>query len=398
MIYKRGQRYHMDAVVDGQRFRESLNTTDRREALSKEKERIGEIMSGKVAGATGKQFSRLPFRQAADVYQAERLGKVAPRTTQFESERLKPLKRYFGDKVLRTIKCPGDVAAYQRQRLAEGVQGRTVNMETGVLRRMLGRAKLIALLAEFPQPFPEHDQEIGRALSVEEKLHLFRTAASRPEWLVAHCAAVLATSTTCRKVELRHLRWGDIDLFDRLVTINRSKTSAGRRQITLNEDAMAALARLRERAEAAGIVESGHYVFPACENGNLDPTKMQTTWRTAWRSLVREAGRQAGRKAAKDVLAGGGQIGHAKRAWRRAAAPYVGLRFHDLRHQAITELAEAGAQDSVIQALAGHLSKRMMDHYSHIRRAAKREATDRLSSGLMKPAPSNGVSDDKGVN
>jgi site-specific recombinase XerD len=36
-----------------------------------------------------------------------------------------------------------------------------------------------------------------------------------------------------------------------------------------------------------------------------------------------------------------------------------------------TEMAEAGAQDSVIQSLAGHMSKRMMDHYSHVRRAAR---------------------------
>jgi hypothetical protein len=35
------------------------------------------------------------------------------------------------------------------------------------------------------------------------KRKLFETAASRPEWLVAHCAALLAVSTTCRGVELR---------------------------------------------------------------------------------------------------------------------------------------------------------------------------------------------------
>jgi integrase len=96
---------------------------------------------------------------------------------------------------------------------------------------------------------------------------------------------------------------------------------------------------------------------------------------------------QAGREAAKAVLAAGQGIGRAKAAWRRAATPYTGLRFHDLRHQAITELAEAGAQDFVIQSIAGHLSKRMLDNYSHIRRAAKRDATDKLSGGLTNPAP-----------
>jgi integrase len=382
---KRGEWYHMDATIDGVRYREPLNTKDWRDAGTLAKDRIAQIKAGKVASPAGRAFSRLPFQEAVEVYVAERKGKVADRTTQFETERLRPLRRHFGAKPLRTFKA-SDVAAYQQARV-KVVAGRTVNMETSVLRRILKKAKLFALLADYPQPFPEHEREIGRALPAEEKLHLFRVAASRPEWLVAQCAAVLAANTTCRKVELRNLRWCDVDLFNQVANLNRSKTAAGRRQITLNGDALAALARLRERAEIAGTVEPEHYVFPACENGNLDPTKPQTTWRTAWRSLVRHAAYQAGRDAAAAALRAHQGLGAAKRAWRRAAASFVGLRFHDLRHQAITEMAEAGAPDSVIQSLAGHLSKRMMDHYSHVRRTAKKQVTDQLAGGLMNPKP-----------
>ena len=56
---------------------------------------------------------------------------------------------------------------------------------------------------------------------------------------------------------------------------------------------------------------------------------------------------------------------------------------YDLRHGAITELAEAGAPDATLMAIAGHLSTQMMEHYSHVRMQAKREALDKLSSGLM---------------
>lgn len=48
----------------------------------------------------------------------------------------------------------------------------------------------------------------------------------------------------------------------------------------------------------------------------------------------------------------------------RAAAAFRSLRFHDLRHQAITELAERGASDATVMALAGHLSRAVMEHYS----------------------------------
>jgi integrase len=244
-------------------------------------------------------------------------------------------------------------------------------METAVLRRILKKGKLFPILADFPEPFPEHEREVGKALAADHKMHLFRVAASRPAWLVAHCAAVLAANTTCRKVELRHLRWRDVDLFDRKIHIRRSKTAAGHRLIPLTSDAMAALARLSERAKVHACRAPEHFVFPTCEHNKLDPYKPQKSWRTAWRNLVAEAIRQASANGDTET-----------------ATALNGFRFHDLRHQAVTELAESGAEDSVIQSLAGHMSKRMLDHYSHVRMAAKRNAVEALSGGLMNLVPS----------
>ena len=59
-------------------------------------------------------------------------------------------------------------------------------------------------------------------------------------------------------------------------------------------------------------------------------------------------------------------------------SPLQGLRFHDLRHHAITELAESQASERTIMAIAGHISPRMLDHYSHIRMDAKRKALEAL--------------------
>jgi Phage integrase family len=65
----------------------------------------------------------------------------------------------------------------------------------------------------------------------------------------------------------------------------------------------------------------------------------------------------------------------------KVKSPIAGLRFHDLRHHAITELAESTASDQTIQSIAGHISPKMLELYSHIRLAAKRTAVDALSSG-----------------
>jgi hypothetical protein len=62
----------------------------------------------------------------------------------------------------------------------------------------------------------------------------------------------------------------------------------------------------------------------------------------------------------------------------------AGLRFHDLRHHAITELADSLASDQTIMSIAGHVSARMLAHYSHVRLDAKRHALDAISSKRSK--------------
>src|SRR5258708_30803353 len=209
MIYKRGGHWHVDVTVHGVRYREALDTTDKREALALEKKRVSEILAGKAASKSGKDFARKPFREAATVYVEHRRGRVAERTTQLEIEKLRPLGRFFGDKPIIRIKAE-DITAYQKARESKGVSGRTINMEIGIVRRMLKKAKRWNTVAEDVQMFPEHQREIGKALPLEQKKHLFEAAGSKPDWTVAHCEAVLAVSTTHRSVELKQHRRNNI--------------------------------------------------------------------------------------------------------------------------------------------------------------------------------------------
>ena len=109
----------------------------------------------------------------------------------------------------------------------------------------------------------------------------------------------------------------------------------------------------------AGVhTEPEHYLWPACHWGRFDPTQPMLKWDTVWHALRDAAGLQR-------------------------------LRFHDLRHTVITELAEMGIADHVLESISGHLSRRMLEHYSHIRIDAKRQALDALdeqrSRGLHEP-------------
>jgi hypothetical protein len=51
------------------------------------------------------------------------------------------------------------------------------------------------------------------------------------------------------------------------------------------------------------------------------------------------------------------------------------LRFYDLRHTVVTRLLEAGEPDHVVESIAGPLSRRMLEHFSHIRLNGKKRCS-----------------------
>lgn len=73
-----------------------------------------------------------------------------------------------------------------------------------------------------------------------------------------------------------------------------------------------------------------------------------------------------------------------KSVWESVqAASGVNCRFHDLRHTAITNLAEQGVPDSTMKAIAGHVHEKMLERYSHIRIRAKREAVEAIRGSVL---------------
>jgi integrase len=43
------------------------------------------------------------------------------------------------------------------------------------------------------------------------------------------------------------------------------------------------------------------------------------------------------------------------------------LRFHDLRHEAVSRLVEGGLSDQEVAAISGHKSMQMLRRYTHLR-------------------------------
>jgi integrase len=93
-------------------------------------------------------------------------------------------------------------------------------------------------------------------------------------------------------------------------------------------------------------------------------------WRTAWRNLTRAIQCPACGRLQKPAKTCSDE--KCKADIGKVLSPTAGLRFHDLRHHAITELAEGQASEQTIRSIAGHVSQKMLEHYSHIRMDAKR--------------------------
>ena len=239
----------------------------------------------------------------------------------------------------------------------DGCKNTYNNLVLGATIRVLRFAKTWRRIRDEVTRLSERgNKPVARVLQPDEKKRLFVVARSNPNWTIVYAAALIAASTSARAADLRGLRWSDIDLFERVMTIPDSKSEAGKRRLPLNPDALLAYGILRERATKLGIAGPEFYVFPACENSRIDGTRPQKTWRTAWRNITQAAGLK-------------------------------GLRFHDLRHQCVTELLEGGAPEAAVLSIAGHVSRRMMEHYSHVRMEAKRRALEGLSPVIVPTEP-----------
>ncbi len=378
-LWKRGNWYWTDFSASGTRYRLPLGTKDPREAKRLEKEKIANAQTGKLTPSTV-SFARQGFTEAAGRYLEERRHGLARASIRTEQERSRNPRAYFGTTPLNRITADNlrEYVVWRKQQKplrgdAAEISNRTVNMEMAFTRRLLKRAKRLHIVADDLRPLPER-RDIGRALTPDEKLRLLRAARLKPEWANAQLALTLALNTTMRGCEIRGLQWRDINLIDRTLRIRHSKTEAGERVITLNADALAAVLELRERAKEffGDNLSPDWYVFPSGEGQGPkvgrnratvkpDPTKPMTTWRTAWRAIRAIAAKGDREKGIPPMLS------------------LARLRFHDLRHHAITELAESAASDQVIRSIAGHVSQKMLEHYSHVRLEAKRRALDALA-------------------
>jgi integrase len=337
----------------GKRIRESAQTPLKSIAREAEQDRRRELEKTLAGMPIEKRENRI--NSVADLvktylerYELDHRGRQ--KSILFAKGRLAHVTRLLGSARLPDV-TEDAVRRYIKTRIAEKVSGRTINMEVGEFSRAIGKPWSFLWPKVRKQ---EERKDIGRALSPEEETRLLESAGKKGRW---HTAAIIVRAlllTGMRSGELTGAAWGQVDFERRVLTVGRAKTSCGTgRQIPMNNDLFVLLsAHAAWFTEKFGETRPEFYLFPFGSVPN-DPTRPTTTLKTAWDSIRKDAG--------------------------------VSCRLHDLRHTAITKLAEAGVPESTMLSLVGHMSRAMLERYSHIRMAAKREAVESL--GTKREAP-----------
>ena len=348
-VFKRGDVFWYEFIFAGKRIRESTKSHSKTVAKEAEKDRRRSLERTLAGLPSEKRTDRI--QTVSDVvgrYLNHYSLNHRPTSVVFANGRLAHVLRLLGSLVLPDL-TEDAVRSYIRKRLDEGVSGRTANMELGELSRAIGKPWSIL----WPKVRKlEERKDVGKALSPDEESRLLtaaldQTSPNRSQTLGTFIRIALLTGM--RSGEITGLRWGQVDFSRRVVTVGRAKTASGTgRQIPMNSQLFEVLAAHAEWfTQRFGETEPSFHLFPFGKPTPNDPTRSITDITGAWESLRKRAG--------------------------------VQCRLHDLRHTAATKMAEAGIPESTMLALMGHMSRAMMERYSHIRMAAKREAVEALS-------------------
>jgi integrase len=317
-----------------------------------------DFLTGLAQGTLPAEMAEWRLASAAQWWNDFRKNRIAPSTFNSQRYMMQPFARILGDKRLRDI-TDQDLDNYQTKRLEEGIGTWSINKEVLLWSMILRKAKVWRRLEDNYRPLKTRTSDIGQALTRDQLRHLAEVARQDPAWEAAFLGSLLASNCGLRGGEIKKLKIGAVDVEKRRLTIRRqdTKSDAGARHVELNHDALLAVVALLARARELGATEPEHYLMPKnlsrIQHGpdrgrrGYDPHQHQLDWDTAWHNLTGKAG-------------------------------LAGLRFHDLRHSFITHMVEKGIPLGVIQSMVGHMSARMLRHYTHVSSGATRQAVERL--------------------
>ncbi|MBP9728922.1 MAG: site-specific integrase [Gammaproteobacteria bacterium] len=319
-LRKRGDVWHIEKQIFGQRLRGSTGTSSLQEAESFLAQRVEELRQATLHGVRPKRV----FKEAAIKFLTEKQHK---RSIKGDALLIKQLIPFIGNLTLDQIHM-GTLKPFIAARKKEGVKSRTINHGLKVVRHLLNLAanewcdeRGLSWIAQAPKIKlePELDGREPYPLAWDEQHRFF---AELPQHLKD--MALFAVNSGCRDQEICHLRWDwqvrVLELPELLVfLVPKEFVKNGReRLVVCNDTARAVVEAQRGKHPESVFIYKGKPIQRMLNNG-----------------------------------------------WRRARKrTELKVRVHDLKHTFGRRLRAAGVSFEDRQDLLGHKSHKITTHYS----------------------------------
>jgi integrase len=330
-IYQRGKFWYLDYAYKGKRFRKRIGQSKKVAELTLKDIEV-KIAKGEYLGIHDSK--KVLFENYANEYLVYARTNKSANSYRLNITNLRTLVPFFKDKYLTEI-TPQDIERYKTERLKQ-VSPASVNRDLTCLRHMLNKAVEWKYLSMGPMKGVKPLKEPPGRLRFLSKDEIKRLMEELPDGTKA--VVLFALYTGLRKSEILNLGWNNIDLNNRMVIVDKTKTNE-RRIIPMNNAIYKQLQNLSHD-------RNGEVIF-AQEKINL-------------------------RKNFEAAL---------KRA------EIDDFRFHDLRHTFASYLVMSGSSLKVVQQLLGHKDIQMTMRYSHLSQDHLQDAINQLS--FVAPSSTN---------
>ena len=321
-MFKRDNTWWTCFRIDGKKIRRSLETSNKKLAEAIEGQIKADIVKGKFLDIS--VCSNRNFKELSEKYLAEWTVKKSLKSQERDKGIFKNYLNPFFENMLLADIHPKHVSRYKQQRKTKKASRDTINKELGLMKAAFN----VAIREwEWVDSNPVSRVRMERAgegrvrfLTQQEFSKLYKNC---EDWVKPF--VIIARYTGLRMGNVLALSWGQIDLFRKIITVDKTK-NGDPIGIPVCETLFKTLKSLNKVRDI--------------KSKNVFPTKL------SYNALQRRV----------------------QRAFKTAcnASGIEKFRWHDLRHDFASMLIQRGVDIYTVQILLGHKDGRMTRRYAHL--------------------------------